>query len=516
MDGSQNVAHAGITSIETGGGADHFDVVVVGAGISGIDAAYHLQKHCPGKSYVILEGRENIGGTWDLFRYPGVRSDSDMHTLGFGFRPWKEAEAIADGPSIIRYLKAAIEDYGIKDKIRFQHRVRRASWSSEDALWSVEAERGDTGETVRFTCNFLFMCSGYYNYDQGYLPDFPGMDRFQGQLIHPQFWPDDLDYADKRVVVIGSGATAVTIVPAMAEKAGHVVMLQRSPTYMVSRPAKDAIANFLRRVLPDRLAYAITRWKNVLLQMFFFNRARTRPEEIKTKIIELVEEELGPDYDIETHFTPRYNPWDQRLCLVPDNDFFDALNNGSSSIVTDEIETFTEKGLLLKSGQELEADIIVTATGLDLIVAGGVETFVDGAQIDFSKTFVYKGMMYSGVPNMAFSFGYTNASWTLRADLTCSYVCRLINHMDKTGTRQCMPVLEDPNMEPDDLLDFSSGYVRRAVERLPKQGPEEPWRQHQNYVLDLMALRYGKVDDGTITFTAPEPAQAEKLPAAAI
>ncbi|MFE8597907.1 flavin-containing monooxygenase [Archangium violaceum] len=477
---------------------EHFDVLIVGAGLSGIGAAYHVQARCPGRTYVLLEGREALGGTWDLFRYPGIRSDSDMHTLGYSFRPWTDAKAIADGPSILRYVRETASEYGIDQHIRFRHHVKRASWSSEHARWTVEAERGPEKERVRFTCNFLLMCSGYYNYAEGHRPEFPGEARFQGTLVHPQFWPEKLDYANKRVVVIGSGATAVTLVPEMARTAAHVTMLQRSPTYIVSRPAEDRIANGLRRVLPSKLAYGITRWKNVLLSMLFYKLARKMPERVKAFIVRLAREQLGPGYDV--HFTPSYKPWDQRMCMVPDADLFDAIKQGRAAVATDHIETFTEKGIQLASGQELEADIIVTATGLKLQLLSDIEFSLDGARCDLSKSLSYKGMMFSDVPNLAFTFGYTNASWTLKADLTSEYVCRLLNHMARQGVTTCMP-RRDPSVEEIPLLDFSSGYVLRALDVMPKQGSRKPWRLYQNYAFDLLMLRFGKVDDGTMVFS---------------
>lgn len=491
---------------------EHFDVLIVGAGLSGIGAAYHLQTNCPGKTYAILEGREAIGGTWDLFRYPGIRSDSDMYTLGYSFKPWREAKAIADGPSILNYVRETARENGIDRHIRFNHQVKRALWSSADAAWTVEAEVGPRKERVRLTCNFLFMCSGYYDYAGGYMPEFPGAERFQGRIIHPQQWPEDLDYGGRKVVVIGSGATAVTLVPEMAKTAGHVVMLQRSPTYVVSRPAEDAWANWLRARLPARLAYGLTRWRNVLFGMLFYNLARKKPEKTKARIIEMVRQQLGPDYDVETHFTPRYNPWDQRLCLVPDADLFEAIKAGQASVVTDQIETFTERGVKLRSGQELEADIIVAATGLKLQLLSGLEVVVDGRRIDMAKTMTYKGMMYGGVPNLASAFGYTNASWTLKCDLTCEYVCRLLHHMDRTGTRQCMP-MPDPSVQEAPWLDFTSGYVQRAIDQFPKQGTRKPWKLHQNYALDLLALRFGSVDDGVMVFSAPQAARQGELAA---
>jgi len=482
---------------------EHFDVIIVGAGLSGIGAGYHLKTACPKKTYAILEGRDAIGGTWDLFRYPGIRSDSDMYTLGYNFKPWREAKAIADGPSILKYVCETAHENGIDEHIRFQHRVKRASWSSADARWTVEVERGAEKQIVRYTCNFLFMCSGYYDYAGGYDPAFIGTERFEGRIVHPQFWPEDLDYRGKRVVVIGSGATAVTVVPEMAKEAAHVVMLQRSPTYVVSRPAEDGIANWLRAKLPPMLAYQLVRWRNVLLQMYFFNRSRKAPQKVKQFILNLVKKELGPDYDVATHFTPRYNPWDQRLCLVPDSDLFLRIREGKASVVTDEIETFTQKGLKLKSGKELRADIIVTATGLKLQLFGGMQVAVDGRAVDIAKTMTYKGMMYSDVPNLASAFGYTNASWTLKCDLTCEYVCRLLNYMDAHYYTMCV-AHRDGSVGEAPWLDFTSGYVKRALPILPRQGDRAPWKLHQNYALDLVALRYGKVDDGTLKFSAPD------------
>ncbi len=482
---------------------EHFDVLIIGAGLSGIGAGCHLAMRCPGKSFALLEARETIGGTWDLFRYPGIRSDSDMYTLGYSFRPWKEAKAIADGPAILNYVRETAAAYGVDSKIRFKHAVKRIAWSTADALWTVEAEQGDDRTPVRFTCGFLFTCTGYYDYSGGYTPDFPGVADYRGQLVHPQFWPADLDYAGKQVVVIGSGATAVTLVPAMAQAAGHVTMLQRSPTYIVSRPAEDAFANWLRRKLPGKLAYGITRWRNVLLTMFFFNLARKKPEKFKADIMKGVRAQLGPDYDVATHFTPRYNPWDQRLCLVPDSDLFKSLRKGTASIVTDTIESFTPDGLRLTSGKELAADVVVTATGLKMILLGGVEVLVDGARVNLAQTMSYKGMMFSGIPNLAAAFGYTNASWTLKADLTSAYVCRLLQYMDRRDVQICTPT-KTAEVAEMPFLDFSSGYVQRASDILPRQGTTKPWKLHQNYARDLVAMRYGRVDDGTMVFARKE------------
>jgi cation diffusion facilitator CzcD-associated flavoprotein CzcO len=494
--------------------SQHFDVLIVGAGLSGIGAGYHLKTACPDRSYAILEGRDAIGGTWDLFRYPGIRSDSDMYTLGYAFKPWTEAKAIADGPSILKYVRDTAVEHGIDRHIRYGHMVKRAAWSTDTATWTVEAEVG--GQLTSFTCSFLFLCGGYYSYEGGYTPDFPGVESFRGALVHPQKWPEGLDYSGKKVVVIGSGATAVTLVPEMSRKAEHVTMLQRSPTYVVSRPAEDAFANWLRKVLPGKLAYDIVRWRNVLFGMYFFKTAREKPAAVKQRIIGMVREQLGPDYDVEKHFTPSYNPWDQRLCLVPDADMFTQIKSGKASVVTDHIDRFTETGIRLKSGQELEADVVVSATGLVLEVWNGIEISVDGKRVDASQTLSYKGMMYEGVPNMASAFGYTNASWTLKCDLTCEYVCRVLNHMKKTGLRQVTPVNTDPSVTFEPWLDFSSGYVQRAMAKFPKQGNKAPWRLDQNYAKDLMNLRYTKLDDGVLRFTNRVGAQApaaEKLAA---
>ncbi|MFD3264227.1 flavin-containing monooxygenase [Phenylobacterium ferrooxidans] len=491
---------------------EHFDVAVVGAGLSGIGAGYHLQANCPDRSYVILEGRDAIGGTWDLFRYPGIRSDSDMFTLGYAFKPWTQAKAIADGPSILNYVRETAREHGIDQHIRFNTQVKGASWSTEDAAWTVEVEKD--GKRSHVTANFLFLCGGYYSYAGGYTPEFPGVESFKGQLVHPQKWTPDIDHAGKKVVVIGSGATAVTLVPEMAKTAAHVTMLQRSPTYVVAAPGEDKQANWLRTKLPAKLAYAITRWRKVLFGMVFYNYARKQPAKVKAGIIEMVRKEMGPDYDVATHFTPTYNPWDQRICLVPDADLFTALKSGKAEVVTDHIETFTETGIKLKSGKVLEADIVVSATGLVLQAMNGLKLTVDGRVIDPGKTLSYKGMMYSDVPNLASAFGYTNASWTLKCDLTCEYVCRLLNHMKKTGNRQVTPRNDDPNIGEVPWLDFSSGYVQRAMASFPKQGTKAPWKLHQNYALDLMNLRFTKIEDGVLAFTNKAGAKARRLEAA--
>ncbi|XXX81471.1 NAD(P)/FAD-dependent oxidoreductase [Sorangium sp. So ce134] len=480
---------------------EHFDVLIVGAGLSGIGAGYHLQTRCPGKRYAILEGRSAIGGTWDLFRYPGIRSDSDMFTLGYSFRPWKEAKAIADGPSIRDYVRDTAREFGIDRHIRFNHRVRSASWSSEHTRWTVEVDVGPGEERARYSCSFLYVCSGYYRYESGYTPSFPGADDFQGRLVHPQHWPEDLDYRGKRVVVIGSGATAVTLVPAMAADAAHVTMLQRSPTYITSLPSEDPIANAIREHLPERLAHRVARWKNVALGLFFYQVCQRAPRLARRMLRSGVAQHLPPDFDVDTHFNPRYNPWDQRLCFVPDADLFRAVKEGRASVVTDRIRTFTKNGVLLESGKELQADIIVTATGLQLLLCGGIRIAVDGDVLDPGRAFIYKGMMLGGVPNLALCFGYTNASWTLRAELASMYVCRLLNHMDRRGYRQCVPRPDESVLEPRPLLGLRSGYVQRSADHLPKQGSKAPWYFRQNYVLDLLTMKLGPVDDGTMVFS---------------
>ena len=481
-------------------GIEDLDVLIVGAGLSGIGAGYHLQAGLPEKSYAILEARDAIGGTWDLFRYPGVRSDSDMYTLGYAFRPWQETKAIAEGASILSYVRDTAREHGIDRRVRYRHRVVRAEYSTADGRWTVEAERGEERDLVRLRCRFLFMCTGYYRYDEGYTPEFPGAERFAGPVVHPQHWNPDIDYAGKRVVVIGSGATAVTLVPALAQRAAHVTMLQRSPSYIVSLPAEDPLAGTLRRLLPARVADPIMRWKSVLLTMLSFELSRRRPALMKSMIRKAVARQLPLGFDIDTHFNPSYNPWDQRLCLVPGGDLFKAIRDGRASVVTDEIETFTERGLALASGAELEADVIVTATGLNLLALGGMRIAVDGREVELADTMSYRGMMLSGVPNLAIALGYTNASWTLKCEETCRYVCRLLSHMDAHAYRQCVP-RRDPSVAERPFIDFSSGYVQRSIGAFPKQGSKAPWRLYQNYPRDIVSLRFSALEDGALEFS---------------
>ena len=485
------------------------DVLVVGAGLSGIGTAWHLQRYCSDRSFAILEGRDTIGGTWDLFRYPGIRSDSDMYTLGYSFEPWTDCKAIADGPSILAYVNRVADKYDLRRHIRFGHQVVSASFDSESARWTVQATAD--GKPVSLTCRWLHMCSGYYDYQQAYLPDFPGREDFTGRFFHAQFWPEQLDYAGKRIVVIGSGATAVTIVPEMAKAgAGHVTMLQRSPTYMVSRPAVDKVANGLRRLLGDKASYGVVRWRNVLMQQAFFQLARRRPETMKKLIRKGLLKELPPDYEIETHFNPAYNPWDQRLCLVPDADLFGEIRQGKVEIVTDHIERITATGLRLRSGRQVEADIIVAATGLKLQLLSDVRFTVDGQLATLSGAMTYKGLMFGGVPNLSYSFGYTNASWTLKADLSSLFVCRLLNHLQEKG-RTIALAEPQADVKPTEFLDFNSGYVQRARDILPVQGDRAPWKLHQNYMADFAALKYGKLEDGVMRLSG----RRQRMPPAA-
>jgi cyclohexanone monooxygenase len=473
------------------------DVLIVGAGLSGIGAAWHLQRRCPGKTYAILEARGAIGGTWDLFRYPGVRSDSDMYTLGYGFRPWLEAKAIADGPAIRRYIETTARENGIDRHIRFGHKVVAAIWSSQEACWRVEVQRGSEKITLR--TRFFYLCSGYYSYDEAHRPHFEGEDAYQGRIVQPQFWPRDLDWTGKRVVVIGSGATAVTLVPAMADAAAHVTMLQRSPTYVVSRPSEYRFATRYRSWLPEKAAYLATRWRVIFESMLLYRVARSKPDLARQKIVAMARHQLGQDYDVETHFTPDYKPWDQRVCVVPDGDMFKTIRKGRASVVTDQIECFTPDGLLLKSGQQLAADVVVMATGLKIRLLGGIAITVDGQPFRAADSMSYKGMMLSELPNCVMTFGYTNASWTLKADLTAAYVCRLLRYMDRHRVQIAVPRRE-PGVAPQPFLSFTSGYVRRAQGELPQQGSRRPWQVYQNYLQDMLTIRFGRIADGTLHF----------------
>ncbi|MFL6634723.1 MAG: flavin-containing monooxygenase [Massilia sp.] len=474
-----------------------FDVLIVGAGLSGIGAAWYLQRGCPGKTYAILEGRAALGGTWDLFRYPGVRSDSDMYTLGYAFQPWTEGKAIADGPAIRRYIARTARDNGIDRHIRYGHRVVGAHWSSEDACWRVEAEHD--GLRVRLRTRFLYMCSGYYSYDEAYRPRFDGEDDFAGRIVQPQFWPSDLDYRGRRVVVVGSGATAVTLVPAMAKDAAHVTMLQRSPTYIVSRPSEYGFAQRLRRWLPARAAYALTRWRVIVESMLLYRLARSQPDLAKRKIVEMARHQLGPGYDVDTHFTPAYKPWDQRVCVVPDGDLFRAIRTGRASVATDRVARFIPEGLLLDSGRVLPADVVVLATGLKIRLLGGIAITVDGQPYQPNAAMSYKGMMLSDLPNCVMTFGYTNASWTLKADLTAGWVVRLLRHMERKGVAVAV-VHREPDVTPEPFLGFTSGYVQRARADLPRQGSRKPWQVYQNYVQDMLTIRFGRIADGVLRF----------------
>tara|TARA_B100001564_G_scaffold291980_1_gene256165 strand:+ start:1357 stop:2805 length:1449 start_codon:yes stop_codon:yes gene_type:complete len=480
---------------------NHFDVIVIGAGISGIGAGYHLQTKCPEKSFAILEGRDTIGGTWDLFKYPGIRSDSDMYTLGFSFFPWKEKEAIADGPSILKYLDETSKKFNIDKKIKFNHYVKDASWCSEKSIWTLKVEDKNEMDTVTISCNFIFMCSGYYSYEKGYTPDFEGINEFNGKIMHPQKWDTSIDYSDKEVIVIGSGATAVTLVPEMAKDAKHVTMLQRSPTYVVSAPQQDPLANFLQKYLTSNLSYFIVRWKNILRQQWYFRLCKKNPKRVKDFIINQVRKSLGHDYDVDKHFTPNYNPWDQRMCLVPNGDLFKSIRKKQTSVVTDKIDKFTPTGIKLESGKTLSADLIITATGLNLEICSNIKLKVDGKDINLPDTVTYKGMMFSGVPNLVSTFGYTNASWTLGADLTSEYVCRLLNYMKKSSIKKCCPEANSKIEDNDDWLNLTSGYIKRSKDIFPKQGKRSPWTNNQNFLKDIFQIRYGKINDGDIKFS---------------
>ncbi len=476
---------------------EHVDVLIIGAGISGIGAGCHLTMTSPAQNFAVLERRDNLGGTWDLFKYPGIRSDSDMYTFGYAFRPWTEGNDIASAASILRYLKETSEEYGVDKKIRYGHRVTKVNWSSAEKHWVVDVT--NAGGDFQISCKFLLSCTGYYNYDKAYLPKFDGYDEYQGQVVQPQFWPEDLDYKDKTVLVIGSGATAITLVPSMAGETKHITMLQRSPTYVFTRPAADKIANTLRKIFPQKFAYSLARTKNVLLNIFMFHRARTKPEKVREFLSNMAKEELGDSVDVDVHFNPSYNPWDQRLCLIPDSDLFNVLKDGSASIVTDHIERFTKTGVKLKSGATIDADIIIPATGLNLQFFGGAKTYIDNKEIHAGELINYKGMMFGNVPNMAAVFGYTNASWTLKADLTCGYVARLLNFMDKHNYEVAMPKLSG-DIETERLVNLQSGYFLRSLDILPKQGKEMPWRNPENYLKDYKTIRWGKINDGVMSF----------------
>ena len=476
----------------------HKNVIVVGAGISGIAAGYNLKKTCADKSFSILEGRKNLGGTWDLFKYPGIRSDSDMHTLGFRFKPWIHDKSIADGPSILEYLNETVDENNLRENILLNHKVKSANWNSKKSLWELVVQENDS--KVNMTCNFLFLCGGYFSYTKPHMPSFKNYEKFEGQIIHPQFWNEEVDYSNKKIIVIGSGATAITLVPSIAEKAEHVVMLQRSPSYVISRPSEDAINKFLRKFLPIKITYFLIRWKNILWQSYTFFLARKFPERIKKTIQDLLRVELGDDYDIEKHFSPSYKPWDQRMCLVPDSDLFKAIKKNKASVVTDQISQFISDGILLKSGEKISADIIVTATGIELNSLNDINVTLDNIKINANERLTYKGMMLSGVPNFALSFGYVNASWTLRADLTCEYVCRLIKLMDKKGVDCCVPLDDKTAYGDDDLIDFTSGYVKRGLHLMPKQGNKAPWKNYQNYLKDIFAVRLFSIKDSNLNF----------------
>jgi cation diffusion facilitator CzcD-associated flavoprotein CzcO len=479
---------------------EHFDVLIIGAGLSGIGAACRLTTALPGKTYAILEAREVSGGTWDLFRYPGIRSDSDMFTMGYGFRPWTEPTSIADGASILNYIRETAREYGVDRKIRYQHRVVRASWSSPQARWKVEVHRDDLPEPTFLTCDFLFTNTGYYRYDRGYTPDFEGVEQFAGQIVHPQHWPADLDHAGRKIVVIGSGATTVTLVPALAREAAHVTMLQRSPSYVISLPTRDPLAERLFARLPRRPAAAIVRWKSIVLTTLMYQFSRRAPARVAAALRARVRQRLPEGYPVDTHFAPRYKPWDQRLCVVPDGDLFAAIRDGRADVVTDQIETFTPHGIRLAGGTELEADIVVTATGLSLSMLGGIKLEVDGHPIELPEVVGYQGIMFSGVPNYALTVGYTNASWTLKADLASGYVCRVLKYMEQHGFRQCTPLAPPPGEQTRPLIDLTSGYVQRAAAGMPRQGRRNPWRVRQNYPLDLVALKYGPITGRTLEF----------------
>ena len=476
----------------------HKDVIVIGAGISGIAAGYNLKKTCSNKSFAILEGRNSLGGTWDLFKYPGIRSDSDMHTLGFRFKPWIHDKSIADGPAILEYLNETVDEFSLRENIFLNHKVSSANWNTDKSVWELVINEGDIQKSM--SCNFLFLCGGYYSYDNPHSPSFSNQENFNGEIVHPQFWNDDINFINKNVAVIGSGATAITIVPAIANKAKHVTMVQRSPSYVVSGASEDSLNKFLRKFLPIKVTYFLIRWRNILWQSYTFFLSRRFPERIKKQILDMVKEELGDSFDVDKHFTPSYNPWDQRMCLVPDSDLFLAIKNEKASVVTDEIDSFEADGILMKSGEKVAADIIVTATGIQLNALNDIDVSIDGNKLNVHDRLTYKGMMLSGVPNFAISFGYVNASWTLRADLTCEYVCRLLNLMDKKKVHCCVPIDDEKAYGDDDLIDFTSGYVRRGLKMMPRQGNKAPWKNYQNYLKDIFAVRLFSIKDTNLNF----------------
>ena len=483
---------------------EHFDVLIVGAGLSGIGAARHLKSQCPGKTFAILEGRATMGGTWDLFRYPGIRSDSDMYTLGYNFKPWTEPQVIADGDRIRNYIQETARENAIESHIRYDSKVTSADWQSDTATWTLTVQK-KSGETTQLTCNWLMMCSGYYNYEEGFTPEFKGREDFKGQVIHPQFWPEKLDYSGKRVVVIGSGATAITLIPSMTDKAKHVTMLQRTPSYVISVPQFDPMVRVLLKFLPEMTVYKMSRARNNFITQMIFKLSRKYPNFMRKLLLKQVQAQVGKDFDMK-YFTPPYNPWDQRLCAVPNGDMFKALRKGKASVVTDHIDRFVSNGILLKSGQTLEADIIVTATGLNLRLFGGMTMSVDGKAIEMNQHISYKGVMFSDIPNFSNTLGYTNASWTLKADLIAEYVCRLLKHLDKTGNRIAVPERKDPSVKPTQLLEMTSNYVARAEAYLPKGADRAPWKLYQNYALDKEQLHNGKLEDGVMAFRKPHVA----------
>lgn len=481
--------------------ASHFDVIIMGAGLSGIGAACHLQKNCPKKSYAILEARSSMGGTWDLFKYPGIRSDSDMYTLGYNFKPWTNPKSIADGPDILNYIKETAKENNVTSNIHYDTKVKEAHWDTKECLWTLTCENTQTKKTTTYTCTYLHSCMGYYKYDHGFTPEFKGREKFKGKIIHPQLWPEDLDYKDKEVVVIGSGATAVTLVPAMADKVKHITMLQRSPTYVVSVPNRSLFPKKMNELLPSQVMYNINRTAHLGITVIQYALSRNQPEMMKNFFIKNAKKQLPSDYDIQKHFTPNYNPWDERLCAVPNGDLFKSIKKGKASVVTDQIDTFTKDGILLKSGKELKADIIITATGLELQLIGGIKAFIDGKQYNPSEAIVYKGMMIKDIPNFVFVFGYTNASWTLRADLVSTYFCRLINETEKSG-KKIFVTKSDRKLETKPMFDFQPGYIKRAMEAgiLPSQGNKEPWLVKQNYILEAIDMNFGSVKDSYMKF----------------